>query len=265
MHPTLTIAKRAALAAGKVLLRYQDRLERLKVSQKGAHDLVSEVDLQAEAEIIRTLRHIYPDHAILAEESGRSGENEFEWVIDPLDGTTNYLHGFPHYAISIALRQQGRLVSGVVYDPLRQEIFTASKGDGARLNDRRIRVRGASVLEESLIGTGFPFRHPRYREAYLAALGDLFGRCREIRRAGSAALDLAYVAAGRLDGYFELGLAPWDSAAGALLVQEAGGLVGDLEGGHRFLDTGQIVAGNPRIFKALLQQIHGQLGGLAGK
>jgi myo-inositol-1(or 4)-monophosphatase len=261
MHPTLNIAKRAALSAGKILLRYFERLDRLTINTKSHNDFVSEADLQSEREIINALRKIYPNHSILAEESGMlSGADEdYQWIIDPLDGTTNFLHGLPHFAISIALREKGRLEAGVVYDPIRQELFTAARGDGAQLNDHRIRVRPVASLDAALLGTGFPIRYPQHIPAYLTMFGSLFIQCRELRRAGSAALDLAYVAAGRLDGFWEIGLNAWDMAAGALLIQEAGGLVGDFGGGYEFLKTGNIVAGNPKIFKALLQTIQPHL------
>lgn len=261
MHPTLTIAKRAALAAAKVILRNLERLDHLSVSEKGRNDFVSEVDVQAEREIVNVLRRTYPDHAILGEESGSHGaaDAEYQWVIDPLDGTTNFLHGHPHFAVSIALKVRGRLEAGLVYDPLRQEMFTASRGAGAQLNDRRIRVRPLPGLEGALLGTGFPFRRPQHMPAYLACFAALASQCAEMRRAGSAALDLAYVAAGRLDGFWEIGLAEWDIAAGALLVQEAGGLVGDFGGGNDYLLSGNVVAGHPKVFKALLQTLQPHL------
>lgn len=260
MHPTLTIATRAALAAGKVILRHLDRLEQVTITSKRRNDFVCEVDVQAEQEIIRTLRKSFPDHAILAEESGfQRGRDDYQWIIDPLDGTTNYLHGFPHYAVSIALRHKGRLEAGVIYDPLRQEMFTTSRGDGALLNDRRIRVKTLSGLDGALLGTGFPFRFPQHRQTYLAMFDGLFDKCAEIRRSGSAALDLAYVAAGRLDGFWEIGLNEWDMAAGVLLIQEAGGLVGDFGGGHDFMQTGNVVTGNPKVFKALVQALQPHL------
>ncbi len=261
MHPTLTIAKRAALSAGKTLLRYFERLDRLTVNTKRYNDFVSEADIQAEQEIITILRKIYPNHSILAEESGHSAgaDADYRWIIDPLDGTTNYLHGLPHFAVSIAFQEKGRLETAVVYDPILQELFTASRGRGAQLNDRRIRVRAVASLDAALLGTGFPIRYPQHIPAYLAMFGDIFTQCSEIRRAGSAALDLAYVACGRLDGFWELGLNAWDMAAGVLLIQEAGGLVGDFGGGYEFLQTGNIVAGNAKIFKALLQNIQPHL------
>ena len=257
MHPTLNIAKTAARAAGRVMLRHLDHLDTLEVTAKQDNDFVSQVDRQAEREIIQIIRRYHPDHAILAEESGAQGPaGGPEWVIDPLDGTTNYLHGFPQFAVSIAFRDRGRLLSGLIYDPLREELFAASRGDGAVLNDHRIRVTRRAGLDGALVGTGFPFRLPQYQEAYMAMFRQMMGRCTDLRRAGAAALDLAYVAAGRLDGFFEIGLQPWDMAAGALLVQEAGGLVSDFGGGHDFLDTGNILAGNPKVLKAMLQTLH---------
>jgi myo-inositol-1(or 4)-monophosphatase len=261
MHPTVTIAQRAALSAGKAILRCWERLDRIAITAKQRNDFVSDADMQAEQEIISILRRAYPQHGILAEESGNTqgADDDYQWIVDPLDGTTNFLHGFPHFAVSIALRYKGRLEIGVVYDPLRQEMFTAARGNGARLNDRRIRVRNVIQLDAALLGTGFPLRYPMHIPAYLAMFGGVLPRCAELRRAGSAALDLAYVAAGRLDGFWEIGLNAWDMAAGALLVQEAGGLVGDLGGGNDFLKTGNIVVGNPKIFKALLQTIQPHL------
>ncbi len=260
MNPVLTIAKRAALSAGRILLRHFDHLERLTVTTKQRSDFVSEADVQAEREIIQTLRRTYPNHRILAEESGeQSGQDDYQWIIDPLDGTTNFLHGIPHFAISIGFRQKNRLEASLVYDPIRQEMFIASRGESAQVNDRRIRVSNVIPMENALLGTGFPFRHPQHQPAYLSFFNTLLGRCLEIRRAGAASLDLAYVAAGRLDGFWEIGLKPWDMAGGALLVLEAGGLVGDFAGGNDFLQSGNIVAGNPKIFKALLQDMQPHL------
>ena len=256
MHPVLTIAKRAALSASRILLRHFDQLERLTVIEKRPSDFVSDADIQAEQEIIQILRKTYPNHGILAEESGEQhGQDEYQWVIDPLDGTTNFLHGIPHFAISIAFRHKNRLEAGLIYDPIRQEMFTASRGQGAQINDRRIRVSGINMLENALLGTGFPFRHPQHQPAYLKFFNSLFGKCVEIRRAGAASLDLSYVAAGRLDAFWEMSLKPWDIAAGALIVQEAGGLVSDFSGGNDFMKSGHIVAGNPKVFKALLQEM----------
>ena len=260
MNPVLTIAKRAALSAGRILLRHFDHLDRLTVATKQRSDFVSEADVQAEREIIQILRRTYPSHGILAEESGEQpGSDDYQWIIDPLDGTTNFLHGIPHFAVSIAFRHKNRLEAALVYDPIRQEMFVASRGESAQMNDRRIRVGGVATLEQALLGTGFPFRHPQHQAAYLSFFNALMGRCLEIRRAGAASLDLAYVAAGRLDGYWELGLKPWDTAGGTLLVMEAGGLVSDFAGGNDFLLSGNIVAGNPRIFKALLQEMQPHL------
>ncbi len=262
MHPALTIAKRAALSASRILLRHFDNLERLSVTAKQRNDFVSEADVQAEQEIIQTLRKTYPNHGILAEESGEQhGHDDYQWVIDPLDGTTNFLHGIPHFAISIGFRHKNRLEAGLVYDPIRQEMFTASRGAGAQMNDRRMRVSNIPQMENALLGTGFPFRHPQHQPAYLNFFGSLFGKCVEVRRAGAASLDLAYVASGRLDGYWEVGLKEWDIAAGALLVQEAGGLVSDFVGGNDFMKSGNIVAGNPKVFKALLQEMRPHLSG----
>jgi myo-inositol-1(or 4)-monophosphatase len=256
MHPVLTIARRAALGASRVLLRHFDHLERLTVTAKNRNDFVSEADTQAEREIIQILRKTYPNHGILAEETGEQpGQDDYQWVIDPLDGTTNFLHGIPHFAISIAFRHKNRLEAGLVYDPIRQEMFTASRGEGAQINDRRIRVSGIIQLENALLGTGFPFRHPQHQAAYLRFFGSLFGKCVEIRRAGAASLDLAYVASGRLDGFWEIGLKAWDIAAGVLIVQEAGGLISDFDGGNDFMKSGNIVAGNPKVLKALLQEM----------
>jgi len=255
MHPMLNIAIRAARQAGRIILYHSQRLDTLTVTSKARNDFVSDVDRQAEEEIISVIRSAYPDHAILAEESGTQQGDEFEWIIDPLDGTTNFLHGFPQYSISIALRHNGRLEQAVVYDPVADELFTASRGCGAQMNDRRLRVSKALSLEGALLGTGFPFKQQEYLDDYLATFKALFADTSGIRRPGSAALDLAYVAAGRLDGFWEFGLQKWDMAAGILLIQEAGGLVSDFTGGHDYMESGNIVAGTPRVFKAMLQSI----------
>lgn len=260
MHPMLNIAIRAARRAGNVIARSADRVDALTITDKSRNDFVSEVDQQAEQEILRVINQTYPDHAILAEESGeQAGKADYQWIIDPLDGTTNFLHGFPQFAVSIACKHKGKLEIGVVYDPIKQELFTASRGRGAALNDRRIRVSKRQGLEGALIGTGFPFRHTQNLDVYLETFREIFPQSAGIRRAGSAALDLAYVAAGRLDGFWEFGLNQWDMGAGALLIQEAGGLVGDMSGGHDFLDTGNVVAGPPKVFKAILKAIHPHL------
>lgn len=261
MHPTLTIARRAAINAGKVILWYYENLERVNISSKRHNDLVSEVDIKAEREIIQILQRSYPDHAILCEESGLLGGNaaENEWLIDPLDGTTNYLHGVPHFCVSIAFRQRGRLESGLIYDPLRQEFFTASRGGGAHLNERRIRVAQRNSLDGALIGTGLPPWKAASRPAFIAALAELMSHGAMSRSSGSAALDMAHVASGRLDGFWELGLNPWDIGAGTLLIQESGGLVGDCTGGHDHFRTGNVACANPKLFKALVKILHGHL------
>jgi myo-inositol-1(or 4)-monophosphatase len=231
-------------------------VDRLTVTEKGRNDFVTQVDQEAEDEIVRILRAAYPDHAIQAEESGRHAGNDYEWIIDPLDGTTNFLHGHPQFAVSIALRHRGQLDQAVVFDPLRDELFCASRGGGASLNNRRIRVSGVSHLRDALLGTGFPFKSLGRLEEWITGFRLLLVRSSGVRRAGSAALDLAYVACGRLDGFWELGLKPWDMAAGCLLIQEAGGLASDLQGGRQYLATGDIVAGNPDIHAAMLEVLH---------
>jgi len=255
MHPMLNFAVKAARRAGAIINRASDNLDALTVRHKSLNDLVSEVDRAAEDAIIDSLRSVYPDHAILAEESGASGESEYQWIIDPLDGTTNFLHGFPVYAVSIALAHKGQIQHAVVYDPTRNDLYTASRGSGAYLNDKRLRVSRRDKLIDSLIGTGFPFRASADIDAYTAMFKTLTTKTAGIRRPGAAALDLASVAAGRLDGFWEIGLSPWDMAAGILLITEAGGLVGDLEGESNYMDSGRIVAGNPKIFAQLLQAI----------
>jgi myo-inositol-1(or 4)-monophosphatase len=251
----LNIAVRAARRAGGIIIRASDNLDILTVRHKSLNDLVSEVDRAAEEAIIETLKNAYPDHAILAEESGATGDSEYVWIIDPLDGTTNFLHGLPIYCVSIALMHKGVLQQGVIYDPTRNDLYTASRGRGAHLNDRRLRVSRREKLIDGLIGTGFPFRMFEHVDAYTGMLKDMMQKTAGVRRPGAAALDLAAVAAGRLDGFWEIGLSPWDMAAGVLMITEAGGLVGDFEGNDKFMERGQIVAGNPKIFSQLLQVI----------
>ena len=257
MHPMLGIAVRAARRAGAIINRAARDVDLLSVTRKRHNDFVTEVDRAAEQAVIEILHRAYPDHAILAEESGAkagpAGESEYTWIIDPLDGTTNFIHGFPQYAVSIGLQHKGVLAQGVIYDPTKNELFTATRGRGAYLNERRIRVSKRAQLNEALIGTGFPFRDLEGLTEYLAMFRELTLRTAGIRRAGAAALDIAYVAAGRLDGFWEMGLSPWDMAAGALLVQEAGGLVGDFEGEAGYLASGRILCGNPKIFAQLVQ------------
>ena len=256
MHPMLNIAIRAARAAGTVIYRSMDKVDNLKITTKAANDFVSDVDRQAEMAIIDIIKKAYPDHSIKAEESGiLDGDEKFQWIIDPLDGTTNFLHGFPQFAVSVAFKQNGRLSQAVIFNPVNQELFTASRGEGAMLNDRRIRVTKQKGLEGALLGTGFPFKDQQHLDSYLATFKALFPMTAGIRRPGSAALDLAYVAAGRMDGFWEIALNDWDMAAGALLVAEAGGLVSDFSGGEDYLETGNIVAGTPKVFKEILQTI----------
>jgi myo-inositol-1(or 4)-monophosphatase len=258
MHPMLNTAVKAARKAGAIINRASLDLDQLTVHSKQDRDYVSEVDQMAERAIIETLLDAYPKHAILAEESGTSasgGNEDYTWIIDPLDGTTNFLHGLQQYSVSIALKHKGQITQAVVYDPARNELFTASRGSGAFFNDRRLRVSKRSRLEECLIGTGFPFRDFRFADAYTGMFKDMMLATSGLRRPGSAALDLAYVASGRYDGFWEMHLNVWDIAAGSLLVQEAGGLVGNLIGNEGFLDSGNIVAANPKVFSQMLQVI----------
>ena len=255
MHPMLTTAVKAARRAATIINRASLDIDALTVKHKQHNDFVTEVDRAAEAAIIDILLDAYPNHAILAEESGQQGDSEFQWIIDPLDGTTNFLHGFPQYSISIALAHKGQLDQAVIYDPSRNDLFTASRGQGAYLNDRRIRVSKRIKLADTLIGTGFPYRDFTHLDAYMGMLRDMLQKTAGVRRPGSAALDLAYVAAGRLDGFWEIGLSKWDIAAGCLLVKEAGGLVGDFQGDDSYIDSGNIIAGNPKIFAQLLQTL----------
>ncbi len=255
MHPMLNIAVKAARRAGNLIHRAADNIDHLTVTKKSNADYVSEVDKAAERTIIETILDVYPTHAILAEESGAQGESEYLWIIDPLDGTTNFLHGFPQYSVSIALQHNGVLTQAVVYDPTRNDLFTATRGRGAFLNDRRIRVSKRAELADSLIGTGFPYTKFTHMDAYMGILRDMMQKTAGLRRPGSAALDLAYTAAGRYDGFYETGLKPWDIAAGCLLITEAGGLVGDLEGNDSYLKSGHLCAGNPKIFAQMLQVI----------
>ena len=262
-HPLLNIAVRAARQAGDVIARNVDRFDVFAVTEKATNDFVTEIDRAAERRIIDTIQRSYPDHAFLAEESGSQGRSDFEWIIDPLDGTTNFVHGFPHVAVSIAVRHRGRTEHAVVFDPLRQELFTASRGSGAQLDSRRIRVAKRHNLKGALLGSGFPFRELDRLESYVEALKALIAGAAQLRRSGSAALDLAYVAAGRLDGFWEFGLSPWDIAAGALLVQEAGGIVAEPNGGDGYIGSGNIAAANPRVLRAMLRVIAQSTSGRA--
>ena len=254
-RPAVTIAARAARAAGNIILRYMNRIDSLHVVEKQQLDFVSEVDKLAEKEIIKELRRAYPDHAMLAEESGATGKGPMTWVIDPLDGTHNYLRGIPHFSVSIALLEKGVPVHAVVFDPLRDELYTASKGYGAFLNDRRLRVSRRESLDGALLATGFPFRQRAHLDAQLDMTRALLGQAEDIRRTGSAALDLAYCAAARFDGYFETGLKPWDLAAGVLLVQEAGGQYCDFAGREGIPASGNLIAGNHYVAKTMAEII----------
>ena len=256
MQPLLNIAISAARQAGDIIVRHMEQLDRIKITAKGTKDFFTEVDIKAEQAIINAIHKAYPDHGIMAEESGSNNEDaESVWIIDPLDGTNNYLHGFPFFSVSIALRIKGRIEHGVVYDPLRHECFYASRGQGARLNDRRLRVSKQTQLSAALLGTGFHCGNEAQAKRYLPTFEAFLGKCAGLRRTGSAALDLAYLASGRLDGFWEFGLRPWDIAAGCLLVQEAGGLVSDMQGGEDYLQHGDVIAGTPKVFKALLQTL----------
>lgn len=254
-HPMLNVAVKAARAAGAIINRAALDVEAVRVSQKQVNDFVTEVDHASEQAIIETLLGAYPQHGIWAEESGRQHgrpDADHVWVIDPLDGTTNFIHGFPVYCISIALLVKGRVEQAVIYDPTRNDLFTATRGRGAFLNDRRIRVSKRTQLKDSLISTGFPFRPGDNFNVYLRMMADVMQRTAGLRRPGAAALDLAYVAAGWSDGFFETGLSPWDVAAGSLLITEAGGLVGNFTGEADFLEQRECVAGNPKVYAQLV-------------
>lgn len=252
MQALLNTAVKAARAGGDIAMRYLHRVDELDVRTKARNDFVTQVDHAAEDAIIETIRERYPDHAFLAEESGVQGDSDHVWIIDPLDGTTNFLHGFPVFSVSIALRLKGRLELGVIYDPSRQEMFTTIRGQGAQLEGRRIRVSGRPSLEGALIGTGFPYRsHDVWVQRYMKMLASVLKDTAGVRRPGSAALDLAWLAAGRLDGFWEFDLNVWDIAAGSLMIREAGGLVSELQDENDYLETGNIVAGAPKVHDAL--------------
>ncbi|WMQ73117.1 MAG: Inositol-1-monophosphatase [Sodalis sp.] len=261
MHPMLNIAIRAARMAANFIAKHYEIHDAVEASQKGSNDFVTNVDREAERLIVGVICKSYPRHAIIGEESGElAGEDtDVQWIIDPLDGTTNFIKRFPHFAVSIAVRIKGRTEVAVVYDPMRNELFTASRGQGAQLNGHRLRVGSARDLDGTILATGFPFKQKQHANSYIALVSKLFIQCADFRRTGSAALDLAYVAAGRIDGFFEIGLKPWDFAGGELLVREAGGLVTDFTGGHNHTLSGNIVAGNPRIVKAMLSAMRDEL------
>ena len=251
------IAEKAALSAGRIMLRGFGRRELLKTRAKQPNDFVSETDISCEREILTQLNKAYPDHAILGEEAGLVGskDSSYRWIIDPLDGTTNFLHGIPHFAVSIALMKDEVALVGVIFDPCKNDLFTAVKGEGAMLNKRRIRVTERRNLKGALLGTGIPYNPQRDLDQYLRGLKSLIHDTAGVRRAGAAALDLAYVAAGRLDGFWEFELQPWDIAAGALLVQEAGGMVSDFDGGNDYLSSGNTLAANPALLKKMLERM----------
>ena len=259
MHPTLNIAVQAARRAGSIITRASEDIGSLTINDKGFNDFVSEVDLASEKEIIRVLKASYPDHAFLVEESGLSHQADNVWIIDPLDGTTNFLHGFPQYCVSIALEQKGEITQAVIYDPNRNDLFTATKGQGAYLNQKRMRVSNKSKLKESILGTGFPFRDFQHLPVYLKIFEDVVRGTSGVRRPGSAALDLAYVAAGWFDGFFEINLSKWDIAAGGLLVTEAGGIVSDFSEKDGWLESGNIVATTPKIYDPLIKIIQSHI------
>jgi myo-inositol-1(or 4)-monophosphatase len=261
MHPMLNVAIKAARRAGNIINRASLNSERIQVTRKQHNDFVTEVDQAAENAIIETLKEAFPDHGFLAEETGeiqslsQTDQPNHVWIIDPLDGTTNFIHGFPQYAVSIALAVDGVTQQAVVYDPNRDELFTATRGAGAYLNNRRLRVAGRLKISEALIGTGFPYREDQDVEAYLEIFAQMTRQCAGLRRPGAASLDLAYVAAGRLDAFFEQGLKPWDMAAGVLLITEAGGLVGNYAGEESYLQSGEIMAANPRLFAQMVNAL----------
>lgn len=257
MHPMLNTAITAARKAGDIISRYADRVDQLNIKEKEQSDYVSQVDEMAEQAIIDIIHTAYRDHSILAEESGHhKTDSAFEWVIDPLDGTTNYLYGIPQYGVSIALKRDDKLYQSVIYNPNNGDLFTASKGQGAKLNDRRIRISGRSSIKNALLVTGIPYKVDQDMDLYLKTLKAMAPQTAGIRRPGAACLDLAYVAAGRYDGFWEFGLNQWDIAAGVLLVQEAGGLVGDFQTGDSYMQTGNIVAASPKVFRDMIKRLH---------
>ncbi|GDX04997.1 inositol-1-monophosphatase [Buttiauxella sp. WJP83] len=261
MHPMLNIAVRAARKAGNLIAKNYETPDAVEASQKGSNDFVTNVDKDAERLIIEIIRKSYPQHTIIAEESGELAgtEQDVQWVIDPLDGTSNFIKRLPHFAVSIAVRVKGRTEVAVVYDPMRNELFSAVRGQGAQLNGYRLRGSNARDLDGTILATGFPFKLKQHATPYINIVAKLFTQCADFRRTGSAALDLAYVAAGRVDGFFEIGLKPWDFAAGELIARESGSLVCDFTGGHNHLLTGNIVAGNPRVVKAMLATMRDEL------
>lgn len=262
MHPFVNIAVQASREAGRVLIRSLNKVGVLPVREKDQNDFVTKVDLESERTIVAEIRRHYPSHAILAEESGATGDHEIVWIIDPLDGTANYLRGIPQFAISIAVQVRGELTQGVVYDPIKDELFVANAGTGALLNEHRIRVSNNANLERCILATGFPFRYRSKIEPYCDLFKDMLSQCADVRRAGAASLDLAYLAAGRVDGFWEYGLKPWDTAAGAVLVREAGGVVSDFKGRQNWLEGGSILAGNVKTHTAMHKILAPHVAGL---
>ncbi|MGC9422761.1 MULTISPECIES: inositol-1-monophosphatase [Vibrio] len=257
MHPMLNIAIRAARKAGNHIAKSLENADKIESIQKGTNDFVTNVDKEAEAMIIATIQSSYPEHCIVAEESGliEGKDKDVQWIIDPLDGTTNFVKGLPHFAVSIAVRMKGRTEVACVYDPMLNELFTAQRGSGAQLNNARIRVKPLKDLQGAVLATGFPFKQKQHSESYINIVSSLFVECADFRRTGSAALDLCYLASNRVDGYFELGLKPWDMAAGELIAREAGAILTDFAGGTNYMQSGNIVGSSPRGVKALLQHI----------
>jgi myo-inositol-1(or 4)-monophosphatase len=257
MHPMLNIAIRAARKAGNHIAKSLENTDKILSTQKGVNDFVTNIDKESESIIIDIIKNAYPDHAIIAEENGliEGKDKDVQWIIDPLDGTTNFMKGFPHFAVSIAVRLKGRAEVACVYDPMLNELFTAQRGGGAQLNNSRIRIQGIKDLQGVILATGFPFKLKQHSAPYLNIVSSLFTECADFRRTGSAALDLCYVAANRVDGYFELGLKPWDMAAGELIAKEAGAIITDFSGGTNYMKSGNIVASSPRGTKSLLKHI----------
>ncbi len=260
MHPLINIAVSAARSAGNYIMRNMERVPNLQVERKGRNDFVTQVDRNAEAEIVKIIQKAYPQHAILGEEGGQVGKNEVLWIIDPLDGTTNFLHGLPHFAVSIGISVKGRLEHGVIYAPCTQDLYIASRGAGATLNNRKIRVSGAKDMDQALVGTGVPLREENL-DAYIPMLRGVVANTAGVRRAGAASLDLAYVAAGRLDAFWELNLKPWDVAAGIVLVHEAGGMVSEIYGQPDPFVTGNVLAATPKLHPALDELLRSASGG----
>lgn len=267
MHPMLNIAVRASRAAGSVIVRACEQLDKVEIEKKGSDDFVTNVDIASEQAIIDTIRKSYPKHSIVSEEAGelKGEDSDYQWIVDPLDGTANFIKGIPHFAISIALKVKGKLDQAVIYDPIRGELFTASRGKGAQLNGFRIRVNKSKELGGTIISTGFPYKQKQHTDAYMKMFASVFTKSADMRRSGSPALDLAYVAAGRYDAFFEIGLKPWNSAAGELLLIEAGGLITDFTGGHNHVASGNVVAANGRLIKELLTEIRPHLNATLAK